>query len=457
MYMKYTLQHTIQHTLKIVSLCAITLFCTALAPNNTEANNGDIIILEESTFGQIELLSDSLGNSKLYFGENLNNFLEWNADKNAFIFSNNVDFGGNQVLNFRMENLASAPICDANNSGRMYHNTTDTYSYICDTSVWKILDNDEQSAGALLPYLYNVSPNFLQYNKTVDLHITGSGLDTITTFELSTGITLNSFTIVNSEEAILNVTSGNTDAMVNIIGLNKGEKWEANALTVKVGSSLSLQDVLANLENNAGEVTDWIPEVYPLTLDAGTTANYIYDGGDNTYDKGNYLGTDTKNAFQYTNKQFIVDEDAFGLNGRYFTMLTNNIFILSASVGDGFTNFFTSGNLGADGNGNVDTFELEYNGYTVYIKRVYGAGSTPSLNHIFILDSSAVSETTEHKYSSNTNSDYDEITNIEKLATIENNKFYYFAFALKDGKYISNDDMRNLVEFLIDKMLSSIS
>ncbi len=449
--MKYTVHKKLQSTF----LLAITL-CFALFANNiTKANNGDIIIIENNNFGNIDVVADSLGNSKLYFGENLNNFLEWQADKNAFLFSNNVDFGGNEVLNFRMENLPSAPICDSNNSGKMYHNTTDKYSYICDASTWKVLDNDENSAEAILPYLYNVSPNFLRYNTTADLHITGAGLEAITTFELSTGVTLNSFQILNSEEAILNVTTGNVDALVSIIGVNNTSKWSGNSLTLKVASSLSLDDVLKNFDNNADEMTDWIPELYPLILDMGSTANYIYDGGDNTYDKGNYIGTDTKNNINYTNKQLITDEDAFGINGKYFTMFKNNIFILSATVGDGFTNFFISGNLGADGNGSVDTLDFTYNGYNIYVKRVYGAGSTPSLNHVFILDSSAVTATTEHKYSSNTNSDYDEITNLAKLTTIDNNKFYYLAFALHNGKYMNNDDIRNVVEFFIDKMLSN--
>ena len=223
-----------------------------------------------------------------------------------------------------------------------------------------------------------------------------------------------------------------------------------------MSSSLSLDDTLKNFEKSTDEITDWIPSLYPLSLDAGATANYIYDGGDNTYNKGNYIGTDSKLRINYTNKQIIAGEEIFGTNGKYFTMMKNNIFILNATVGDGFHNFFISGNLGADGNGSVDTFELEYNGYTIYIKRVYGAGSTPSVNHIFILDSKAITENTEHIYSSNTDSDYQELTNIENLATIENNKFYYLAFALKNGGYINNDDMRNVIEFFIDKMLSSL-
>ncbi len=425
-------------------------------PAQTHANTGDIIIIENDISENI-LQNDAQGNTKLYFGEDLAHFIEWNADSDAFIFSDNIDFGGNEIINFRMENLASPPLCDAENSGRMYHNTSDTYSYICDDSVWKILDNDEDSAQPMLPYLYNVYPNFLPYNTTADIRITGTGLNSLTTFALSNGVTLNSFEILNNEEAILNVTSGNSDAISTITGVNDGETWQGNSLSLQVASSLSLSDILNNFTLNASELTDWIPDLYPLTLDYGATATFIFDGGDNIYDQGNYIGTDTKNPIAYTDSQIITDETAFGTNGKYFTFLQNNIFILSATVGDGFKNFFISGNLGADGNGVVDELVIEYSGYTAYVKRVYGAGSVPSLNHIFILDSNAITADTSHIISTNTNSDYQELTNIETLATLENNNFYYLAFALNNGKYMSNDDIRGVIEFFIDKMLSNIS
>ncbi|HID92295.1 TPA: hypothetical protein EYG96_02800 [Candidatus Gracilibacteria bacterium] len=423
------------------------------------ANTGDIIIIEQEIFGAIELPVDSLGNSKLYFGENLNNFIEWSADKDAFVFSNNINFGGNEVLNFRLENLVSAPQCNTDNSGRMYHNTTDKYSYICDDAIWKVLDNDDTSAQAVLPFLYNVSPNFLGFNVTADVKITGENLQNITHFELSNGVVLNSFEVLNSEEAVLHVTTGNADAMIDIIALNKGEQWSGNALKLKVASSLGLNDVLDNFDNNAEQMTEWIPELYPLTLDVGPTANYIYDGGgDNAYDKGNYLNTGGdgtgKKQIYYTDKIVVSDEQAFGVGGKYFTLMKHNIFILSATVGDGFSNFYTNGFLGADSNGMADVFVMSYNGYNAYIKRVYGAGSTPSINHIYLVDSSVDAEAI-HEFSTNTNFDNHELKNLEKLATIDNNKFYYFAFALKNGEYISDDNVRNLTEFIVDKMLSS--
>jgi len=456
-----------QNTQNILFLSVLFLGLFLSNITKTFALSSDIVILEQDTYGSIDLAPDSLGNSKLYFGENLNNFIQWRADKNAFVFSNNIDFGGNQVINFRIENLPSAPICNIENSGRVYHNTTDFYSYICDDTEWKVLDNDETSASAILPYLYNVSPNFLLYDTTTDLHVIGENLQSITKFELSEGVILNSFEILNSEEAVLHVTSKSTDIMVDVIAVNDDSAWSNNKLKVKVASTLSLETVLENFDDGLDDITEWVPELYPLKLDAGKTANYIYNGGGGSgnpvYNNGNFLGTDGKNGFNYTNKAFITDEEAFGQNGKYFTMLKNNIFILSATVGDGFTNFFTTGNLGANGNGSSDIFEFEYNGYTAYVKRVYGAGSVPSLNHIFLVDSSIHQDengnnidVVSHLYSQDTNNDYHELAGLDKLATIENNKFYYLAFLLKDGKYMSDDDLRSLVEFFVDKMLSNI-
>ena len=435
------------------------VFCLGVTEKTVMAENSDIVIIENDALDGITLQEDAFKNIPLYFGESLNNFITWKADKDAFIFSNNIDFKGNEVLNFRIENRVSAPECTAMNSGRMYHNTTDTYSYICDASEWRQLDNDEQSAHAALPYLYSVTPNFLGLNKTADLKITGEGFQNITRFEVSNGLILHSFEILNSKEAILHVTTSHVEADVNIIGLNKGRKWEGNVLKVKVAASLQLKDVLENIDHNIDAITEWIPTVYPLALDVGPTADYIYDGGDNAYDRGNYLNTgdvDTgKKHIPYTDKKVVTDEDAFGIGGKYFTFMKHNIFILSATVGKGFRNFYIDGHLGANGNGSVDTYTLRYNGYTAYIKRVYGAGSIPSINHIFIVDS-AVDADAVHEVSMNTNSDNDELKNLERLATIENNKFYYFAFALKNGKYIDDSDMRNLVEFIIDKILSTL-
>ncbi len=65
----------------------------------------------------------------------------------TFEVDGNVDFGSNIDLNnfeaikMRIENLSVAPVCDISLKGKLYHNTTDTFSYICDGSIWKQIDS----------------------------------------------------------------------------------------------------------------------------------------------------------------------------------------------------------------------------------------------------------------------------------------------------------------------------
>src|SRR5690606_27360843 len=54
---------------------------------------------------------DSGGTIAIQFGGTLNGeYLQ--HDGTSFVFSDDVDFNGGQLLNFRIENLSSAPLCD---------------------------------------------------------------------------------------------------------------------------------------------------------------------------------------------------------------------------------------------------------------------------------------------------------------------------------------------------------
>jgi hypothetical protein len=82
---------------------------------------------------------DTGGDISLQFGNTLNKYLKWDDAGSAFAFNDDVDFEGNELKNFKIDNLISSPICDSTTKGRIYHNTTDTYTYICDGSSWNIL------------------------------------------------------------------------------------------------------------------------------------------------------------------------------------------------------------------------------------------------------------------------------------------------------------------------------
>lgn len=84
---------------------------------------------------------DSGTDITLQFGTTLNKYLKWDNTNSYFSFNADVNFGGNEIQNFNIENLASAPTCDASAAGRMYFNTTNSNSYVCDGSSWQQTDS----------------------------------------------------------------------------------------------------------------------------------------------------------------------------------------------------------------------------------------------------------------------------------------------------------------------------
>ncbi len=64
-----------------------------------------------------------------------------------FIFNRTLDMGGNQILNARIQNLGSAPTCDTNSKGLLYHNTANTYSYVCNGTDFVQVDNTAGGSG----------------------------------------------------------------------------------------------------------------------------------------------------------------------------------------------------------------------------------------------------------------------------------------------------------------------
>lgn len=90
---------------------------------------------------------DTGGDITLQFGQTLNKYLKWDEVGSSFAFNDNVDFEGNEIINFRVENLTATPTCDASAKGRIYQNTISTFSYICNGTDWLRIDAAGGSAG----------------------------------------------------------------------------------------------------------------------------------------------------------------------------------------------------------------------------------------------------------------------------------------------------------------------
>jgi subtilisin family serine protease len=230
-----------------------------------------------------------------------------------------------------------------------------------------------------------------------------------------------------------------------VILSQKGIKKSKNRLT---GSNFNIQantleDILTSLNENFSDIYNSIPNRYNFT--EGVTGYYIGDGGDDMYDGGNFLATNIGGYIYYSNNT-IASSSYFGSGGRYFTKKDNGLFVLAADI-NGINFFEISGDLGADGSGDVDGSILQsvINGRTYYgfVKRVYNAYD-PSVNHLIIIPENSAAS---HQFSTNTNNDYHQVYNLS-----ESDRIYYLLYAGTDGYYIDDDATLNIMNTFISSL-----
>jgi hypothetical protein len=166
-------------------------------------------------------------------------------------------------------------------------------------------------------------------------------------------------------------------------------------------ANATIGDVLADLNTNGATIAAGVPSPYAM-LD-GLTGTCISDGGNDMYDCGNQLNTDLGTLIPYTNG-VMSTSPAFG-GGSYFTAKYNNLWVMTADL-NGVSSFFTTGNNGADGSGNVNGFTYTVTvgclNYYVFVKRINGAGD-PSINQVFIVPDNGTSPAPTHTFATNTN------------------------------------------------------
>ena len=83
--------------------------------------------------------ADSGSDIQLQFGQSLGKYLRWDVAASSFVLNDDLDLGGSQLLNTRIENLAVAPTCDGTAVGRLYYDTVQTNIFVCDGAVWSVL------------------------------------------------------------------------------------------------------------------------------------------------------------------------------------------------------------------------------------------------------------------------------------------------------------------------------
>jgi hypothetical protein len=196
-----------------------------------------------------------------------------------------------------------------------------------------------------------------------------------------------------------------------------------------------------------------------LFSDQGIT-NQIDDGGNDMYDGANQLSTNL-NSIAYTHTQLeiegpLVESDyisdgqvlpndasasTFGIGSFYFTNLYPGLFVLQVASMS-ISTFTIDGNIGADGEGVVDTlsFTTSYLGseYSVFVKRV-GDAFDPSINHIIILPGDNLGITQSVDLTSE-----DDFHRLEGLDS--KSQLTYILMALSQGVTLTNEQVESIVE-----------
>jgi hypothetical protein len=212
------------------------------------------------------------------------------------------------------------------------------------------------------------------------------------------------------------------------------------------GSFPSLEIVRDSLASNAAAIEAMIPEI--AGFDGGVEGtSIIHTGYRALYGEGNILGTDLADRIPYSDGT-IVDHDAFGAAGKYFTFKNSGLFVLAADL-DGVTAFDITGSL-QPGLSNVDGIVLQtvFEGvrYGAFVKRVFRTDGSNfrSINHMIIVSEPGGAV---HSFTTSTSRDDHEVSGLGSSA-----RLYALVYAGHSGRYI--DDVESTL--ILNAFLGSI-
>ena len=115
----------------------------------------------------------------------------------------------------------------------------------------------------------------------------------------------------------------------------------------------------------------------------GSSQSYLSDVTRDMYDGGNRLSTNL-NSGELPYNYFAENSNSshFGAGSSYTTFYGDSFWMMTVQNTQAET-FTINGNNGADGGGSMHAYSFERNGFTVFVKQVYGQGD-PSINHLII-------------------------------------------------------------------------
>lgn len=236
----------------------------------------DVIIYEGDQLNYDIIHGQPTEDSTLYFGDTLEHFLKWDAARNMFVFSDNVDFGGNQLVNARIENLATAPVCDGDSSGRLYINTTNNFSYVCNGTTWKQIDEEAQNPA---PYIKTLTPSKFSVGTTTTVTVSGGNFATGLTASIPNFHgTLGPVTVDSPTSISFTVTPASGDTGIYDLVLSDGNTsntaWSGNGVGLLQVESILVPGSGSALWVRTSGVTTAVGEILP-----SSTANGWNKGG----------------------------------------------------------------------------------------------------------------------------------------------------------------------------------
>lgn len=200
------------------------------------------------------------GDVTLQFGQALDEYLRWNDTTHAFDLSDDLNLGGNEIQNARIENSVTDPAtCDSTQVGRLYFNTTDNLTYICDGNSWQPLGSSSSGGDMTAVQGRRTTSLTPSYNTWTDVD-----LDT-TDFE-------------NNSSILKHDTPGNTDRIIigetGLYEIFYRVNHESSSQTHELNSRVRINDntvIGGSLVNSRDYRDEYSPvaDTFVTTLHAG--------------------------------------------------------------------------------------------------------------------------------------------------------------------------------------------
>ncbi|KAK3236856.1 hypothetical protein CYMTET_53029 [Cymbomonas tetramitiformis] len=202
-----------------------------------------------------------------------------------------------------------------------------------------------------------------------------------------------------------------------------------------------------------------LPQLFDF--DGGISSNNIEDGGRDMYDRANYINVVTTNhgaATQLAYTQSIIGTRQAGVGDvTYLTYKVAGIFgrymWLAAidSANSTLSEFYISGNLGADGGGSSAYSALGESspgsGWFGFYKKVWGT-SDPSVNHLIVIPRGDWTQTA----SNDTNSDLHRVASA--VARGEVARLYFLLWAGHRGVEYNENQFREVLVAFVEEVLA---